>query len=102
MKKYLFCDLLRELLYERKTQQKTAALQKEAHDLMGAERFQEAAAVFTKALVHKPTCAELQAALGKAEARAAVKREKQERAAAQAEVQLLAMLDDEEKQTKPV
>eukprot|EP01045_Picozoa_sp_COSAG04_P017233 COSAG04_NODE_1508_length_6503_cov_4.125547_5_plen_588_part_00 len=89
---------LRELLYERKTQQKVGALEKEAHDLMGAERFQEAAAVITKALVHKPTCAKLQAALGKAEARTVEKREKQERAAAQAEVQLLAMLDDEEKQ----
>ena len=39
---------VRELLYERKTQQKVGALEKEAHDLMGAERFQEAAAVITK------------------------------------------------------
>eukprot|EP01045_Picozoa_sp_COSAG04_P001426 COSAG04_NODE_48_length_31217_cov_204.046758_7_plen_1532_part_00 len=89
-------ERLRELLHERKSQQKLAALKQEAHELMEYDRFTDAAALLTQALRLKPGCEELQALLDAAKSRAAAQLEKREHRAAQAEAELLAMLDEEE------
>ena len=86
---------LRELLHERNTQQKIAALKQEAHELMEYDRFAHAAALLTQALRLKPGGEELQALREEAKARAAEQLEERQRRAAKAEAELMAMVEEE-------